>query len=97
MYGSVQGRARWCNLATDEVNPLDCLKLTKSTQKVADTLQSVADLFDDHARRTQLVTHEALKGVSHPYATYAVRRSCYNRAQAAETPLSLLLILTFPL
>jgi hypothetical protein len=43
-------------------------------QKAADTLQSVADVYDDHARRTQLITHEALKGVSHPYTSYAVRR-----------------------
>lgn len=48
-----------------------CLKLTKSMQKTADALQSVADIYDDHARRTQLITHEALKGVSHPYTTYA--------------------------
>ena len=47
--------------------------MTKSMQKTADTLQSVADTYDDHARRTQLITHEALKGVSHPYTTYAVR------------------------
>lgn len=48
-------------------------------QKAADTLQSVADMYDDHARRTQLVTHEALKGVSHPYTTYAVCHSCYGQ------------------
>lgn len=41
-------------------------------QKAADVLQSVADMYDDHARRTQLITHESLKGVSHPYTTYAV-------------------------
>lgn len=79
LYGLVQERARQRNLAADEGDFLDCLKLTKSMQKAADTLQSVADVFDDHARRTQLVTHEALKGVSHPYTTYAVRRSCDNR------------------
>lgn len=28
------------------------------------------------ARRTQLVTHEALKGVAHPTPTYAVRELC---------------------
>jgi len=26
----------------------DCLKLTKAMQKTSDTLQSVADLYDDH-------------------------------------------------
>ena len=56
--------------------PLDCLKLTKSMQKATGALQSVADMYDDHARRTQLITHEALKGVSHPYTTYAVRPFC---------------------
>lgn len=66
-YGSIP--------VTDTNHVLDCLKLTKSMQKTADTLQSVADIYDDHARRTQLITHEALKGVSHPYTTYAVRRS----------------------
>lgn len=58
------------------MNPLDCLKLTKSMQKAADALQSVADVYDDHARRTQLITHESLKDVSHPYTTYAVRLFC---------------------
>ncbi|KAH7928625.1 hypothetical protein BV22DRAFT_1058614 [Leucogyrophana mollusca] len=48
----------------------DCLKLTKATQKTSEALQSVADLYDDHARRTQLATHEALKGVAHPYLSY---------------------------
>ena len=68
---------RWHNdvlQSPTEVNPSDCLKLTKSMQKTADTLQSVADMYDDHARRTQLITHEALNGVSHPYTTYAVSR-----------------------
>ncbi|OSX61140.1 hypothetical protein POSPLADRAFT_1047403 [Postia placenta MAD-698-R-SB12] len=45
--------------------------LTKALQKTSETLQNVADLYDDHARRTQLATHEALKGVAHPEAIYA--------------------------
>lgn len=53
-------------------------------QKAADTLQSVADMYDDHARRTQLITHEALKGVSHPYTTYAVWHSCRNQENLNE-------------
>jgi hypothetical protein len=68
-------------------------------QKAADTLQSVADTYDDHARRTQLATHEALKGVSHPYTTYAVRHSCLQpreSEQAIEGFLSPSSILTFP-
>ncbi|KAF8190373.1 hypothetical protein K438DRAFT_1907183 [Mycena galopus ATCC 62051] len=48
----------------------DCLKLTKAMQKTSDALQSVADLYDDHARRTQLATHEALKSVAHPSSLY---------------------------
>lgn len=48
----------------------DCLKLTKAMQKTSDSLQIVADLYDDHARRTQLATHEALKSVAHPYQSY---------------------------
>ncbi|TCD62757.1 hypothetical protein EIP91_006429 [Steccherinum ochraceum] len=49
----------------------DCLKLTKAMQKTTEILQGVADLYDDHARRTQLVTHETLKGVAHPASLYA--------------------------
>ncbi|KAJ3790418.1 hypothetical protein GGU10DRAFT_170906 [Lentinula aff. detonsa] len=48
----------------------DCLILTKSLQRTAETLQSVADLYDDHARRTQLATHESLKSVAHPAPIY---------------------------
>ncbi|KAJ7167312.1 hypothetical protein C8R43DRAFT_1121750 [Mycena crocata] len=48
----------------------DCLKLTKAMQKTSEAMQSVADLYDDHARRTQLATHEALKSVAHPSSLY---------------------------
>ncbi|KAJ7664277.1 hypothetical protein B0H17DRAFT_1091797 [Mycena rosella] len=48
----------------------DCLKLTKAMQKTSEALQSVADLYDDHARRTQLATHETLKSVAHPSSLY---------------------------
>ncbi|KAG6377444.1 hypothetical protein JVT61DRAFT_15249 [Boletus reticuloceps] len=61
----------------------DCLNLTKAVQKTAETLQSVADLYDDHARRRQLATHEAFKSVAHPYMTYQgiieTHRSTYSR------------------
>lgn len=30
----------------------DCLKLTRALQKTSETLQSVADLYDDHVRRS---------------------------------------------
>ncbi|KAG1846117.1 hypothetical protein C8R48DRAFT_779611 [Suillus tomentosus] len=49
---------------------LDCLKLTKAMQKTSDGLQIVADLYDDHARRTKLATHDAFKSVAHPYQLY---------------------------
>ncbi|EMD35638.1 hypothetical protein CERSUDRAFT_157518 [Gelatoporia subvermispora B] len=47
-----------------------CLKLTKALQKTSETLQTVADLYDDHARRTLLATHESLKSVAHPSTLY---------------------------
>ncbi|KAF7795635.1 hypothetical protein EIP86_006800 [Pleurotus ostreatoroseus] len=49
----------------------DCLKLTKAMQKTSETFQTVADLYEDHARRTQLITHEGLKNVAHPSAIYS--------------------------
>ncbi|VDC02799.1 unnamed protein product [Peniophora sp. CBMAI 1063] len=52
-------------------NCQQCLKLTKALVKTGETLQSVADLYDDHARRTQLHTHDMLKTVAHPSPIYA--------------------------
>ena len=52
---------------------IECLRLTKALVKTGETLQSVADLYDDHARRTQLHTHDMLKTVAHPAPIYAVR------------------------
>ncbi|KAJ7266894.1 hypothetical protein B0H12DRAFT_1320894 [Mycena haematopus] len=68
----------------------DCLKLTKAMQKTSEALQSVADLYDDHARRTQLATHEALKSVAHPSSLYqgvvTTHRSTLSRySQATAT------------
>ncbi|KAF8960308.1 hypothetical protein BDZ97DRAFT_1665982 [Flammula alnicola] len=48
----------------------DCLKLTKAVQKTCETLQTVANLYDGHARRTQLATHESLKLMAHPSSLY---------------------------
>ncbi|THU93534.1 hypothetical protein K435DRAFT_725354 [Dendrothele bispora CBS 962.96] len=48
----------------------ECLALTKAMQRTADSLRSVADMYDDHARRTQLATHESLKSVAHPATVY---------------------------
>ncbi|KIJ09769.1 hypothetical protein PAXINDRAFT_172368 [Paxillus involutus ATCC 200175] len=66
LQGLVNDEGAWCWREGCE----DCLKLTKAVQKTVETLQSVADLYDDHARRTQLATHESLKSVAHPYMTY---------------------------
>ncbi|KAL0959925.1 hypothetical protein HGRIS_011590 [Hohenbuehelia grisea] len=67
----------------------DCLKMTKAMQKTSETLRSIADLYDDHARRTQLVTHEALKGVAHPSSTYegvvATHKSTLTRFNEATS------------
>jgi sorting nexin-9/18/33 len=74
------GEFKWRNSgrlrSLKETNPLDCLKLTKSMQKSAEALQRVADMYDDHARRAQLITHESFKDVSHPYTIYTVCLSC---------------------
>jgi len=64
--GLVNSDNAWCWREGCE----DCLKLTKAMQKTSETLQNVADLYDDHARRTQLATHESLKGLAHPYSMY---------------------------
>ncbi|KAI8972878.1 PX-domain-containing protein [Trametes punicea] len=66
-HGHVNGHGAWCWREDCE----GCLKLTKAMQKTSETLQIVADLYDDHARRTQLATHESLKSVAHPSALYA--------------------------
>ncbi|KAJ7185508.1 hypothetical protein C8R46DRAFT_982143 [Mycena filopes] len=67
----------------------DCLKLTKAMQKTSEALQNVADLYDDHARRTQLATHEALKSVAHPSSLYegvvTTHRSTLSRYAQATT------------
>lgn len=65
--GHMNEDGAWCWRENCE----ECLRLTKALQKTSETLQNVADLYDDHARRTQLATHEALKGVAHPEAIYA--------------------------
>ncbi|PPQ66553.1 hypothetical protein CVT24_007118 [Panaeolus cyanescens] len=48
----------------------DCLSLTKATQRTSETLQTIANLYDGHARRTQLTTHESLKLMAHPTSLY---------------------------
>lgn len=65
--GYVNEQGAWCWREGCE----DCLKLTRALQKTSETLQSVADLYDDHARRTQLITHEATKSVAHSSQLYA--------------------------
>lgn len=45
--------------------PSDCLKLTGALQKTSETLQSVADLYDNHVRGTYLTSRwEILIGFS---------------------------------
>ncbi|TFK82332.1 PX-domain-containing protein [Polyporus arcularius HHB13444] len=66
-HGHVNEDGAWCWREGCET----CLKLTKAMQKTSETLQIVADLYDDHARRTQLATHEAFKNVAHPATLYA--------------------------
>ncbi|KAF8270474.1 hypothetical protein EI94DRAFT_1777873 [Lactarius quietus] len=85
--GCVNEEGAWCWREGCE----DCLKLTKALQKTSETLQNVADLYDDHARRTQLVTHEALKNVAHPSQLYApivdTHRNALSRyTEATEGP-----------
>ncbi|KAI0045016.1 hypothetical protein FA95DRAFT_1561581 [Auriscalpium vulgare] len=65
--GCVNEEGAWCWRDGCE----ECLRMTKALQKTSETLQSVADLYDDHARRTQLATHDALKDVAHPSSIYA--------------------------
>ncbi|KAF8870696.1 hypothetical protein CPB84DRAFT_1818323 [Gymnopilus junonius] len=48
----------------------ECLSLSKAVQKTCETLQTVANLYDGHARRTQLATHESLKLMAHPSSLY---------------------------
>ncbi|KAF9015408.1 hypothetical protein BDQ17DRAFT_1386147 [Cyathus striatus] len=64
----------------------ECLKLSKGIQLTAESLHSVADLYDDHARRTQLATHEYLKKMAHPDRIYegvvATHESTLSRYRA---------------
>ncbi|KAI0628557.1 PX-domain-containing protein [Trametes polyzona] len=82
-HGHLNEDGAWCW----RENCTSCLKLTKAVQKTSETLQIVADLYDDHARRTQLATHEALKNVAHPSALYApvidTHKSTLSRYQDA--------------
>ncbi|EGO03823.1 hypothetical protein SERLA73DRAFT_102119 [Serpula lacrymans var. lacrymans S7.3] len=64
--GPLNSQGAWCWREDCK----DCLSLMKAMDKTSETLQSVADLYDDHARRTQLATHESLKSVAHPFAMY---------------------------
>ncbi|KXN82204.1 Sorting nexin-33 [Leucoagaricus sp. SymC.cos] len=72
--GIVNSQGAWCW----RENCRECPHLTKGLQKLSDTLQSVADLYDDHARRTQLATHESLKSMAHPDTLYAPILSTHN-------------------
>ncbi|KAI5123253.1 hypothetical protein M0805_001342 [Coniferiporia weirii] len=58
--------------------------------KTAETLQGVADLYDDHARRTMLATEDSLKDVAHPSTIYApvldIHNATLSRYKEASTP-----------
>ncbi|KAI0251172.1 hypothetical protein BJV78DRAFT_1282682 [Lactifluus subvellereus] len=75
--GYVNEQGAWCWREGCE----DCLKLTRALQKTSETLQGVADLYDDHARRTQLATHDALKDVAHPSQLYAPDEEVASRCE----------------
>ncbi|KAJ3559820.1 hypothetical protein NP233_g11170 [Leucocoprinus birnbaumii] len=72
--GVVNSSGAWCWREDCK----ECLHLTRGLQKLSDTLQSVADLYDDHARRTQLATHESLKTMAHPDTIYAPILDTHN-------------------
>ncbi|TFK73507.1 hypothetical protein BDN72DRAFT_956503 [Pluteus cervinus] len=64
--GSMNENGAWCWREDCQA----CLGMTKALQKTSETLQNIADLYDDHARRTQLATQESLKGMAHPHSLY---------------------------
>ncbi|KAF9568707.1 hypothetical protein CPC08DRAFT_679040 [Agrocybe pediades] len=66
--GLMNSDGAWCW----RENCVECLKLTKAVQKTCETLQTVANLYDGHARArgTQLATHESLKLMAHPSPIY---------------------------
>ncbi|KAG8893567.1 hypothetical protein FRB99_001873 [Tulasnella sp. 403] len=86
--GLVNDEGAWC--WRDECE--DCLERTKALQRMAETLQLVADAYDDHARRTQLAVHDALKDIAHPSALYAgvidTHRSTLSRYTVASADVS---------
>lgn len=45
----------------------DCLNLTSALQNTAETMQSVADIYESHARDTLLRQHERFKELSRPH------------------------------
>ncbi|PWN47511.1 hypothetical protein IE53DRAFT_303920, partial [Violaceomyces palustris] len=49
----------------------ECSALTKALQGTAESLQVVADLYDDHAREGLLRQHERLKAISRPHAQFS--------------------------
>ncbi|KIY47422.1 hypothetical protein FISHEDRAFT_45363 [Fistulina hepatica ATCC 64428] len=87
--GLVNESGAWCWREGCE----DCLRLTKSLQRTADALQSVADLYDNHARHSLLATHESLKKMAHPMQVYdgiiqthRAILSRYREVQSDENP-----------
>lgn len=81
--GHINEDGAWCWREGCE----ECLKMTKGMQKTSEVLQTIADLYDNHARHSQLVTHESLKSVAHPSTLYAdvveTHRSTLSRYKEA--------------
>ncbi|PVG01410.1 PX-domain-containing protein [Serendipita vermifera] len=81
--GLLNNQGAWC--WKDQCD--ECLRLTKAMQKTAETLQAVADLQEDNARRTQLAIHESLKDAAHPQTLYSpvidTHRSTLSRYKSA--------------
>ncbi|EKM76773.1 hypothetical protein AGABI1DRAFT_78208 [Agaricus bisporus var. burnettii JB137-S8] len=64
--GVVNKDGAWCW----RENCKECVNLTKGLKKFSEALHFIADLYDDHARRTQFATHESLKSMAHPDLMY---------------------------
>ncbi|KAG6854104.1 hypothetical protein C0991_010518 [Blastosporella zonata] len=68
--GLLNDEGAWCWREDCQGTVSAITTILPAMQKTADTLQVIADLYDDHARRNQLATHESLKGMAHPSSLY---------------------------
>ncbi|PWZ02323.1 hypothetical protein BCV70DRAFT_152838, partial [Testicularia cyperi] len=72
----------------------DCVNLTSALQNTAESLQDVADLYEQHAQETLLRQHERIKELSRPHAavqslldTHRTTLSKYCEATGEPDPL----------